>query len=240
IIYFGDTAHLPYGDKSPELIRQYSENIANFLLESGVKAIVIACNTASAVAREAVERRAGRIPVFNVVDPAVQLALRMSSRNQIGIIGTKTTIRSGIYRRTILQQSPNATVVEKATPLLVPIIEEGWHDNSISREVIEAYMSDTGFMSIDSLILGCTHYPLIKEAIGEYFMRNYNHSVEVIDSSQAVAQEIHRRLAAVDMLNTANDTATEAQHAFYVSDFSQNFLSAAELFLQQPVTFEKV
>ena len=237
IIYYGDTAHLPYGDKSPELVRGFSEKIAAFLLEKKVKAIIIACNTASAVAKEAVELVAGKIPVFNVVEPAAEYALRMSSRNKIGIIGTKTTIRSGIYRRTILQQMPTAEVVEKATPLLVPIIEEGWHDNSISKEVIEAYMSDTGFHHVDSLILGCTHYPLIKDQIHDYFMRNYNHSVEVIDSSVAVAETVRRELDKQDLLASE---ANSPEHHFFVSDFSQNFASAAEIFLQQSVTFEKV
>lgn len=236
IVYFGDLAHLPYGDKSPELIREYSSQIADFLLEQGVKAIVIACNTASAVAREAVRERAGRVPVLDVVQPASQMAIQLSSQQRIGIIGTKTTIRSGIYRRTILEQASNCQVVEKATPLLVPIIEEGWHNNSISREVIEAYMSDTGFLNIDTLILGCTHYPLIREQIQAYFQRNHQQSVEVIDSSQAVARQVAQKLSDLSLLNPG----AGAEHRYFVSDFTQNFLSSAERFLNQEVTFQKV
>lgn len=235
VLYYGDTAHLPYGDKSPELVREYALTITDFLLEQGVKAIVIACNTASAVAGDAVRQRAGKVPVIDVVAPAVSLALKMSSRKKIGIIGTKTTVRSGIYRRTILQTDPAVEVVEKATPLLVPLIEEGWHDNSLSREVIDAYMSDTGFLHIDTLILGCTHYPLIQEQIRDYFLHNHNHSVEVIDSSVAVAAKVRQLLEDRSLGHPGN----AGPHRFCVSDFSQNFAASAEIFLNQPVTFSK-
>lgn len=238
LIYYGDLAHLPYGDKSPELVRGFSLDITDFLLQKPVKAVVIACNTASAAAGEAVRERCGDLPVIDVVRPAVDLALRLSDRKRIGIIGTKTTIRSGIYRQTIFDRNPEAQVVEKATPLLVPIIEEGWHDGSVSREVIEAYMSDTGFMDIDTLILGCTHYPLIRRQIMDYFQSNHSHKVEVIDSSMAVAGVVQKQLEKAGLIR--KDQNDRGEDEFYVSDFTQNFLPSAQRFLGEDVKFEKV
>lgn len=235
LIYFGDLAHLPYGDKSPELIREYSVQIADFLLEQGVKAIVIACNTASAVALEEVRKRAGRVPVIDVVSPAADLAMLNPANQAIAIIGTKATVRSGVYRRYIQERDPGRHVLEKATPLLVPLIEEGWHNNSFSREVIEAYMSDTGFAEIHALILGCTHYPLIREQMVAYFQAN-GQSIDVIDPSLAVANVILHQLSESQLL-AAHATP---EHQFFISDFSQNFLSAASTFLSRPITFQKV
>ncbi len=236
LIYFGDTAHLPYGDKSPELIRAYSRQITQFLLDSGAKAIVIACNTASAVAKEAVLELTGRIPVIDVIIPATQLALDVGFTDSIGVIGTKATIRSQIYTRTIRENAPSCRVVEKATPLLVPLIEEGWHNNSFSREVIEAYMSDTGFADIQALILGCTHYPLIRPQIEAYFSLNQQ-SIQVIDPSEAVAETVFKRLHHQNALHLEGDAL---EHKFFVSDFSQSFASAADMFLDRTITFQKL
>lgn len=235
IIYYGDTAHLPYGDKSAELVREYAIGITRFLCKKGVKAIVIACNTASAVALDAVIAEAGGLPVFNVIEPAAREALAHSESRQIGVIGTKTTISSGVYPRTIAGMAPEARVVQKATPLLVPLIEEGWLHNTISREVIEAYMSDTGFFNIDALILGCTHYPLVKDEIAKYFKRNFTHKVEVVDSSLAVAEAIRNALTAANLMNEAG----KVEHSYFVSDFSRNFEDGAKLFLRQSVSFQK-
>ncbi len=236
VVYFGDTAHLPYGDKSPELINQYSENITGFLLSVGVKAIVIACNTASAVAWETVKNKAGDKPVFNVISPAVELAVSESKSGKIGVIGTKTTVRSGVYRKSILAKNPNALVTEKATPLLVPLIEEGWLDNSVSKEVIEAYMSDTGFENIDTLILGCTHYPLIRNDIELYFRHTQDKPVHVIDSALALAGMLEKYLGAK---NLQRDLSGNPFFEYYVSDYSQNFEESGRLFLEKTVHFKK-
>lgn len=237
ILYFGDTAHLPYGDKSPELIQGYSANITEFLVGHGLKALIIACNTASAVALQAVEFAAGEIPVIDVIRPAAKLALEKSQDNRIGVIGTRATIGSKIYTRTLLTLDPSSSVIEKPTPLLVPLIEEGWLHNSISREVIEAYMSDTGFYQIDTLILGCTHYPLIKEDIADYFSRNFTRPVEIIDSSIAVVETLRANLKNRGLLQTET---LQPQNRFFASDFSQSFEDSAKLFLQEAVQFEKV
>lgn len=236
VIYFGDTAHLPYGDKSPELINEYSANITDFLVEKGVKAIVIACNTASAVAQETVKKHAGEIPVFNVIGPAVRMAIGLSEQNNIGVIGTKTTVRSGVYKKSILANAADAKVVEKATPLLVPLIEEGWLNNTVSKEVIEAYMSDTGFESVDTLILGCTHYPLIMEDIQDYFHNDRESHVHVVDSSIALAAEVNKFLQDQEMSRTGQE---ELINEYFVSDYSQNFEESGRLFLEKSVEFLK-
>lgn len=235
VIYFGDTAHLPYGDKSPDLIRKYVQGISELLVSKPVKALVIACNTASAVAREIVEDIAGDIPVFDVIQPAVKTAISSTLSGRIGVIGTKTTIRTGIYQQEILKKLPNVQVTQKATPLLVPMIEEGWLHNKVSQDVIDAYMSDTGFQDIDTLILGCTHYPLIKTQIEKYFRKNYDHSIEVVDSSLAVAHAIKKGLGEYGALKDNKNLLD----TFYLSDITPNFEASARLFLGKEVTFKK-
>jgi glutamate racemase len=236
ILYFGDTAHLPYGDKSPELLQGYADTITHFLLETGVKAIVIACNTASAVALNTVKNIAGDIPVFDVIQPAVKNALLISPMKRIGVIGTRTTIQSHVYLKSLLDLAPDALVIEKATPLLVPMIEEGWNHHQISIEIIEAYMSDTGFNHIDSVILGCTHYPLIRSEIQNYFDKTNARKVEVIDSSLAVASEVQKQLTVLNLLNTNSDSIN---HKFFVSDLTPGFKDTAKMFLGREVILNK-
>lgn len=235
LIYFGDTAHLPYGDKSPELVKQYALSISKMLINQPVKAIVIACNTASAVGGKVVEEISKDIPVFNVIEPAVKEAVKLTKNSRIGIIGTQTTIRTSIYRQQIIWQSPKAEVIEKATPLLVPMIEEGWLHNKVSQDVIDAYMSDTGFQQIDTLILGCTHYPLIKTQIEKYFLKNYAHIIHVVDSSLAVARAVKVGLSDKKLLQEKK----ELPNQYYLSDLTPNFEASAELFLGEKAKFEK-
>lgn len=236
LIYFGDTAHLPYGDKSPELVQSFALAITRFLLSQPVKAIVIACNTASAAAAQAVAAVAGEVPVFDVISPAVSEAARHSRNNRIGIIGTKTTVHSNVYRTQLSFALSGAHIVEKATPLLVPMIEEGWLHNAVSQDVIDAYMSDTGFFDIDTLILGCTHYPLIKNQIAAYFEANYPNPITVIDSSLAVANAVKAGLTQNDLLRTQR---SKAHYQYFLSDYTIHFQAAAKLFLEREVVFEK-
>ncbi len=236
LVYFGDTAHLPYGDKSPELVKGYSLEIARFLLSQPVKAIIIACNTASAVAYQTVQNFAGQIPVFDVIRPAVRELLSHTSNGNVGVIATKTTIHSGVYGRQLMAARADIRVTEKATPLLVPMIEEGWLHNRVSQDVIDAYMSDTGFRGIDALILGCTHYPLIKGQIEAYFRQNAQHNVHVVDSSEAVAGYVREALAQSSLLHEGN---TAASHRYFLSDYTVHFQEAAKLFLNQEIVFEK-
>lgn len=232
IIYFGDTAHLPYGDKSPELIQKYAANIAYFLVQQKVKLIVIACNTVSAVALDVVEKIAGNTPVINVIDPAVKIALQNTLNYRIGIIGTKTTIQSRVYPIKIKEKRTECYVTAKATPLLVPMIEEGWANSQISDEIIQAYLSETTFETIDTLILGCTHYPLIKENIIRYF----ENKVNVIDSAEAVSKEIKDLLAEKKLFSDQNNIP---QHIFYVSDLTESFQQTTQIFLDTPVQLQE-
>lgn len=232
IIYFGDTAHLPYGDKSPELIQKYAANIAYFLLQQKVKMIVIACNTASAVALEVVEKIAGNIPVVNVIAPAVKMALQHTVNYRIGVIGTKTTIQSRVYPAKIREQKPETYVTAKATPLLVPMIEEGWANSDISDEIIQAYLSETTFETIDTLILGCTHYPLIKPSIEKYF----ENKVNVIDSAEAVSKEIKKVLAEQNLLASPEH---KTEYIFYVSDLTESFQQTTQIFLDVPIHLQE-
>lgn len=236
LIYYGDTAHLPYGDKSPDTLKVYVRNITRFLVQQQVKAIVIACNTVSAVALAEVVEAAEGIPVFEVIQPAVAQAVQATQLRRVGVIGTKTTIESHVYLIQLLKRDPQLTVLEKSTPLLVPLIEEGWLDNELSDKVIEAYMSDTGFRGIDTLILGCTHYPLLKATIQRYFTHNATHPVALIDSSAAVAAAVEAGLKARNLLNPNAERGTDR---FFVSDLTQAFGQAAGRFFGQDVQLVK-
>ncbi|MEM6263031.1 MAG: glutamate racemase [Bacteroidota bacterium] len=236
ICYYGDTAHLPYGDKSAVLVQEFSRNIARFLVKHPVKAVVIACNTASATALEEVQKVAGTLPVFDVINPAVKVAIESSRTDQIGVIGTRTTIRSGVYTKKLLSHSPTARIIEKATPLLVPMIEEGWLQNAVSQDVIDAYLSDTGFQQIDCLILGCTHYPLIKPQVQRYFEENYDHQVEVVDSSLAVARSLSSGLLQRKIIR--QDPKKTPHHIYFLSDYNVHFEETARVFLGKSLHFE--
>lgn len=235
ILYFGDTAHLPYGDKSPDLLKKYVTEIVDFLLQRQVKAIIIACNTASAVAYEYLTQNYPNTLFFEVIQPAVQEALKHTKNQRIGVIGTKTTIYSHVYLKKILDQLPTAFVVEKATPLLVPMIEEGWIHDKLSKEIIEAYLSDTGFTHIDTLILGCTHYPLIRSEIEQYFEKNALNKVHVVDSSIALAKQVREYL----FNNQLITNSTESNLKFFVSDLTTSFQETANLFFGKNITLEK-
>ncbi|MCF8373273.1 MAG: glutamate racemase [Bacteroidales bacterium] len=233
MIYFGDTAHLPYGDKSTEAIRYYSEKIAAFLLEKNCKVILIACNTASAQAFEIVQQVAGdKVKVFNVIDPVVDFITASRKYHKIGVIGTKGTINSGTYARKILERKPEARVISLATPLLAPMIEEGFIYDDISNAIIRSYLSNEQLAGITSLILGCTHYPIIKNQIRKY----YNFNVKVIDSGQIVANQIKQYLQANNLLNDIVDP----HYQFYVSDYTDLFEKISEMFFEEEVHLEMV
>lgn len=242
LLYFGDTAHMPYGDRSPELVRTYSVRIAQYLRDEGCKAIVIACNSASATAMDAVSQAVGDdIPVIDVVQPVVQdLALRKVER--VGVIGTRATIGSGIYGRSLARAREDAQravtvpqpTAEWPTPLLAPLIEEGWHDHALMDPVIESYLKAAGWLGsggseIDALVLGCTHYPLAEKA----FRRVVGPDVELVDGPSIVAQ------AAVEALEARGTRALHSsplpQHQFLVSDLTENFRRSAERFFGQEI-----
>jgi glutamate racemase len=233
LIYFGDTAHLPYGDKSKETIIAYSTRITQFLLEQQCKVVVIACNTASANAYEAILHETGnRALVVDVIDPVTEHVALHSTYKRIGVIGTKGTINSGTYVTKIIGRNPHLAVASLATPMLVPMIEEGFIFDDISNAIIRSYLSKPELNQIDALILGCTHYPIIKNQISRFF----NFEVDVIDSSRIVANHLRNILIQNDQLNTQSKPV----HRFLVSDFTDYFQAISRLFFEENIALEKV
>ncbi len=231
IIYFGDTAHLPYGDKSAESIKFYSRHIAEFLLKHDCKILLIACNTASAYAFGEVRTQVGdRAKVFNVIDPVIRYIEQSANMNKIGIIGTKGTINSNTYRDKINAIKPDAEIESMATPLLAPMIEEGFIFDDISNAIIRAYLSQFQLKEMDALVLACTHYPLIKNQIRKY----YNFNVQILDAGNALAAEVKNYLANNHLLNEQS----EAKHRFFVSDYTNMFEKIGEMFFENTIQLE--
>jgi len=231
IIYFGDTAHLPYGDKSTAAIQAYAIKICNVLLQQNCKVILIACNSASVAAYDLVKEYVGsRARVMNVIDPMINYVGQTYPKQKVGLIGTKQTIQSNVYKKKVDELKAGVALQSLATPLLVPMIEEDFFRNSIREGIIEAYLSREELNEITSLILGCTHYPLIKPSIQNY----YKNTVEVLDSSEIVAQSLKGLL---EMHNLTNKSQKVFQK-FYVSDFTQSFETSTKLFFGQHVHLE--
>ncbi len=228
LVYFGDTAHLPYGDKSPEAIKYYSLKIAKFLMDEGCKAIVIACNTASSLAYQDLKLFLGnQIPIYSVIDPVVAYMTASDQFRNIGVIATRATIKSNIYAEKIHQLKPEIKVQSLATPLLVPMIEEGFFNDQISNTLIHTYLSDPQLQGIDSLILGCTHYPLIRNEIAAF----YQPEISIIDNTEIVANHLQKELERMNLLNTNEPEP----HRFYVSDFTDSFEKSTQLFFGQQI-----
>jgi len=232
IIYFGDTAHLPYGDKSPALIHSFVQNISNFLLnEKGCKSVIIACNTASATSYEFLrDRHKGSYPIINVIDPIIEAIVKDDTLKNIGLIATKTTIESGVYQEKMSRRNPNIKMSALPTPLLAPMIEEGFSRDKISTTVIENYLSHPQFKNIDALILGCTHYVLIKDEINDFF----NGKVKLFDSTDLLAIKLKNILDAENMLANSK----ENKNVFYVSDLTQSFSESASRFYDNTINLE--
>jgi glutamate racemase len=233
LIYFGDTAHLPYGDKSADSIKYYSIRIAKFLLDNNCKTIVIACNTASSLAYETVKDFVGKNAlVINVIDPVVEKAATDDQYKKIGVIGTKGTIKSDVYSEKIKAVNNGIEVASLATPLLAPMIEEGFFNNKISRTVIQSYLEKPKLKKIDALILACTHYPLIKPEIEEY----YKGEVNIYDSAEIVADYVKKALSGKKLLSKGQ----KPQHHFYVSDFTESFEKSTRFFFKTKIHLEEV
>lgn len=231
IVYFGDTFHLPYGDKSSESVRYYARRISDFLLEKDCKTVLIACNTASSSAYdEVVEHVAGRAIVLNVVDPVVSLVSGKHKDGRIGVIGTKGTINSHTYETKIRQKNAALEVISMATPLFVPMIEEGFIYDDISNAIIRAYLSDKRFRDIHTLILGCTHYPIIKRQIDKFF----NFGIDIIDAADIVAHKLKSTLEEVELLHEGDPD----RHEFYISDYTPYFETIAKMFFESAVHLE--
>lgn len=232
LIYFGDTAHLPYGDKSEALIKSFSLSIADFLIETkNCKAVVIACNTASAVAYAHLrDVHKGKIPIINVIDPIIEAIVNDTSIKKVGLIATQTTINSGVYQEKLQRRKPEVDIEVLATPLLVPMIEEGFAHDNISEAVIENYLKNPKFEGIDALILGCTHYVLIKDEISAFF----DNKVKLFDSTDILAEKLKRILSKEELLSKER---TRANH-FYVSDLTAGFQKSASRFYGNNIVLE--
>lgn len=232
LIYFGDTAHLPYGDKSTASIQAYSIKIADVLLASNCKLILIACNSASTAAFELVKAYvASKAIVFNVIDPVVDYLRENHGGKKVGLIGTKQTVHSGIYRQKVDALNENIELVSLATPLLVPMIEEEFHKNEVSQAIIKSYLDHPNLQGLDALILGCTHYPLIKNQI----KKCYADTVEIIDSSDIVAKATRAFLGFNNLLSAG----TGGKDRFLVSDYTVSFEHATEMFFGKEIVLEK-
>ncbi len=231
LVYFGDTAHLPYGDKSAESIKYYSKRITEFLLEHNSKVVLVACNSASASAFDSLKKDfQGKTILFDVIDPVVDY-LGTRNFNKIGVIGTKRTISSGTYEQKIREKSPSTKVISMATPLLVPMIEEGFIFDDISNAIIRTYLSNESLSGIQALILGCTHYPIIKNQISKIF----NFNIEVVDSARIVSMILRD---ALDRNNLLNDSGI-VKDQFFISDYTNYFEKIARMFFEGEIDLKK-
>lgn len=231
LLYFGDTAHLPYGDKSEAAIQAYSIKITDVLLKKGCKVIVIACNSASSAAYELLKEYVRKdAHIINVIDPMVAFVNQEMAHKKIGLIGTKRTVQSGIYQKKISEGNQGVELHTLATPLLAPMIEEGFFNNQISHEIISQYLSDPALEGIEALILACTHYPLIKKEIQDY----YQQPIPVLDSSFVVAQSLANFLQE-HQLSTQQKPG---ENHFFVSDYTEAFEASTRLFFHEKIRLE--
>jgi glutamate racemase len=232
LVYYGDTAHLPYGDKSKELIAEYAISITRFLLdEKKCKAIVIACNTASAAAYEALrDTYKGSVPVINVIDPMIEEVIADDGIKKVGIIATKTTVASGVYQEKFARRKPALQFSALATPLLASMIEEGFYNNTISEAILNEYLSNPVLDNIDGLVLACTHYPLIKKEIDSFF----HGKVKIFDSAEVVARKLKGIMEKESLLCPESSTKNE----FFVSDYTRAFEAATKIFFKKEIHLE--
>lgn len=232
IIYFGDTAHLPYGDKSDAAIQAYSVKIAHMLLQQNCKLILIACHTASSVAYDLVKEYCGnKAHVVNVIDPVVN-HLRESYQNKcVGLIGTKATINSNIYKKRMDELNCGIVLKSQATPILASAIEEGFHRDTVIDTIIKDYLSRESLQDIEALVLGCTHYPVVKKNIDAF----YAGKIDIIDPSEIVAQAVKARLSLDDLINKNKARGTKQ---FYISDYTQTFADNTKLFFDEVIQLE--
>lgn len=228
IIYFGDTAHLPYGDKSSTAIQAYAVKICNMLLQQSCKLILIACHSASAAAFDLVKEYVGsQAKVMNVIDPVIDHIREHYPEKKIGLIGTRQTILSNVYKKKIDNLNLNIQLHSVATPLLAPMIEEGFARSDIISSVIADYLKNPELSSIDALLLGCTHYPLIKTQIAHH----YGHRVRLIDSAEITAHALKGLLAHHQLLRHS----AVADRKFYISDYTDAFVNTAKIFFPESI-----
>ncbi|MGE0827442.1 MAG: glutamate racemase [Candidatus Binatia bacterium] len=226
LVYLGDTARSPYGTKSPDVVRSYSCENSDFLLERGLKMLVVACNTASAVALDVLRSRY-QIPVIGVIQPGTVTAIRRSMNRRIGVIGTEATIGSGAYTQALRILDPAVEVYTRACPMFVPLVEEGWVDNEVARAAVARYLSSLRHSGIDTLILGCTHYPLLKKCIAEFL----GPQVCLVDSAEETAKVVKQTLLA----NSIARRRGKGSASFFVTDIPDRFVKVGARFLGEQI-----
>ena len=236
LVYLGDTARVPYGPKSPVTVRRYAREASRFLRRQSIKLVVVACNTVSSVALQEVEEEAG-VPVLGVILPGARSAVRLTRGGPVGVIGTRATVASEAYPRAIRALRSDVDVISRPCPLFVPLAEEGWTDNDVARQVAATYLEPLRTAGVDTLVLGCTHYPLLREVIAEVM----GPGVALVDSAEAVAAEARERLGADPNGASGRDSAPveAAEHdgavRFWVTDAPEPFTDVAVRFLGGPV-----
>lgn len=228
LIYFGDMARVPYGARTPETIKRYAREVAAFLIGQGAKLVIVACNTVSSNALPVLQQEFSAVPVLGAVVPAVEEALAVSSKKRIGIIGTRATVNSGAYLREIAKRDPVASVTQKACPLLVPLIEEGWTSNLETRRIAKRYLTPLKHAQVDTLVLGCTHYPLIKPIFQDFMGPN----VKIVDSATATARKLVSYLGRHPEL--AASLGKNNERCFFVTDAAETFTRFARRYLGMP------
>ena len=241
IIYFGDTARLPYGTKGADFVRRYSAKITNWLLERGAKLIVIACHTSSAWASDSLKKQfsvpmgqglagGGKgIPIFEMITPGTREVLRVTKNQKIGIIGTPGTIKSGSWKKKLLELEPNLRIYSKPCPLFVSLVEEGWVDKKITKEIVKEYLEEFKERGIDSLILACTHYPILEKAIKKVM----GAKIKIINPAESLAKEL--KLFLNDNLQIASKIKKGKNHQFFFSDEPYNLEKISRLCLNQKI-----
>ena len=227
IVYFGDTARVPYGPKSPETVVRYSREITSFLRNQGVKAVVVACNTATAHALPTL-RKEYDLPIIGVIEPGSRAAARATRSGKVGVIGTQGTINSHAYEHAIHEALPTASIVARACPLFVPLVEEGWLETDATNIIAREYLGEFADAKVDTLVLGCTHYPLLKRAIGEVVGR----SVRLIDSAEETAAQTAVTLREAGLTNSDDG---EPSYRFIASDVPDQFLRVGQRFLGRTI-----
>jgi len=223
IIYLGDTARVPYGTRSPQTVMKYSQEITGFLVRQGIKLLVVACNTSSAVSLPALQK-AHAMPIIGVIDPGARRAAEITQNKRVGVIGTEGTVKSHAYEEAIQMLDQKITVISRSCPLFVPLAEEGWVDNEVARLTAQSYLLPLREEAIDTLVLGCTHYPLlegiIKEIIGD--------GVCLVNSAKETAKEVQKVLEEEKL---ATPVGKKGSYRFYVTDNAERFITVGERFL---------
>lgn len=225
-VYLGDTARSPYGTKSVETVLRYSFENTDFLIEKGVKLVVVACNTSTAIALEALKENVS-VSVIGVIEPGVRGAVKKTRNGKIGVIGTEATIQSGAYSRALKEKDSKVEVYSRACPLFVPLVEEGWLDNAVVKTTVESYLGSLKRSGIDTLILGCTHYPLLKKAIQKFMGRG----VRLVDSAEETAKEVATLLKQKSLARERG----RGTPSFFVTDTPDRFIKVGRRFLGEKV-----